>query len=343
MDVNFCKRFFGGFMHFCFKKYFLFCLMLILVVLLVGPISAHASAISVEKIGKIKDTQVYHLINQQEIATSVKYSGLGGSVAAGGGGFILTVLASLAEAEMHESSAQAAFTKLGPVREKLAAIDFRKLFNDRLDAALTKELVSKNYFDIKGVAHLNEDKTSLLKKLYKPGSGTILMLETKYYFIESYQALVVDTNIDLILEPSVVVKDEHFDDGEEEQDDTIFPIYRGKARYQSKMLTPGENYLAYWARDQNVLNELMESLEILPKLVVRNLLDSVKDINPLKSDYWKMVDERFVPGFMSAELLGANNERDLVYQRLLGRDTYVSVSKQDRHVDEPEDKDEDEF
>ena len=343
-------------MCFSFKKYFSFGLVLISIVFLTGSISAYASAISMETGKKIKDTKVYHVINQDEISVSVGRNGVAGSVASSGGGFVLTMLTSLLESSMYVNSKQAANSsdKLKPIKEKLAAIDFRKLFNERLSSEITNELQAKNYFDIKDVFHSNEDKVSLLKKVYKPGSGTILILETRYFFTEYHQIMVVETDIDLILEPPFVESDGASDEGVESEDaldgeddlkwtSSPYPIYRGKARYQSRVQPPGENILAYWARDKNSLNVLMESLEVLPKLIVRNLLDSINGINSLETDYWKMANERFVPYVLSAQLLESNDERDLTYLKLLGRDVHASVSNQDRYVDEPEEKDEDEF
>jgi len=319
-------------MHFNLKKYFTYEFLSIFFVLMVGPIFAHASAISTEMASKIRNTHVVHLLNQNEIGVSVVNNNLATAVAVSGGGFIGTLIASVVEASMREDRKKEADDTLQPIKEKLTDFDFRKVFVERLGEELTRGLLAKNYFDIKNVSYTNEEKNSLLKKLHKPGSGSILILETKYYFTEYYEVLVVETNIDFILEPSAAEKEDLFEDNE--QGDFIYPMYRGKARFQSKRRPIGDDHFKYWSSGKNVEAVLVESVDILPKLIVRNLLDSVKSIDSIGEDYWTVVDERSVPFVMSAQVLETNNSRDLVYLTLEGRESHISISREDRYVSE---------
>lgn len=297
--------------------------------------SADDLGIYKEDYEKIKNTKLFHLLNQKTIKVRTQENLNKDALESAVVMYIAGPIGVLAMSNRETDRLQEASGKYIQLKTTDHDVSFSELFNKKVKSKIEDKIKDKGFYSIELFNFKYSTKENILENNYKHGNGSILILESYYYYNDIVGQVRVVTYIDIYMEAKKEEKDEFAEFIDEEKDNIIPALYSSRVMYVSEK-APGNNPLEYWANGDNLKNTLMEGIEIVSDLVVLKLLNTVNGEMHGESDYWQIVK---IPAAntISGELLYESGDREVVK---LDSDVYVSLPKGHRYREE---EDEEEF
>lgn len=311
-------------------------------IILVSSISfAGEPDISKDVYSEINNSSLYHVVAQDELYAATARSSISVNSAGAGLGFIGAIFTSILDSEIDKGNAKKANKKISPLITKLKDFDFRGLFDRELKTKITEDIISKDLFNVKSYGSDIRSASLILEDINKQMSEVVIILNTNYYLQYRYKVLMVSVNISIM--PKLDKKKEEGFIDEEEEDDEDSLIFSGKVVYQSNSVPDGVDAIKYWAEDDRLKNTLIESINILPDMVVMSLLNSINGMPEGERDYWKVSDGRVHDHVTSGELIKISGDRVVIKISENYSDVYVSLNKRNRYIVEEYEGDSDGF
>jgi len=283
-------------------------IILFLFIGLLKPIFASQN-ISSEYIEKITSTNIYNFMNNEELLLSQQ------KTLFFSGGLIDLIFNSLLLHEQSlrfnsEAEKNVTMENYKALKEKVKKINYKKKFNTKLEELIKSQLIKKKPLLISKIIHVIGKKEDIRPYIYKNNSDLFLLIETSYNFINKFRAVNVISDITIQTEP-VWYKPPVFEDDEELEE--YYPLLKYQVIFQSEILPDDINAIDYWIKENRLINTLLESIEIVPELIVL----SIKNIN--KTIQGNEKKWRFLTNVVGQEynitgyILDSTEKRDNVY------------------------------